>query len=264
MTHSATAITETLLKHKPQTVNILGVRINNVTMTETLALLEAMALNGKAYQVVTVNPEFIMMAQSDEPFRQVLNNASLSIPDAIGVVWASRLLGKPILERVAGVDVVENFARVAERNKLRLFLLGASPGIAERAAAKLQEQNPGLIIAGIHAGSPRTEEEQAICQRIQAAAPHVLLVAYGPPQQDLWIARNLHRFNTPIIGIGVGGTFDFIAGVVVRAPRCIQRVGLEWLHRLIHQPWRWRRMLTLPHFGMSILLQCLIKNSYRP
>jgi N-acetylglucosaminyldiphosphoundecaprenol N-acetyl-beta-D-mannosaminyltransferase len=124
--------------------------------------------------------------------------------------------------------------------------------VAEKTAAILSAENPGLIIAGTYAGSPSIREEDEICSRIEAAHPHILLVAYGPPRQDLWISRTMPRLRVPV-AIGVGGSFDFVAGVAVRAPRWMRSAGLEWLHRLIREPWRWRRMLTLPRFAVAVI-----------
>ncbi|HUI64930.1 MAG TPA: WecB/TagA/CpsF family glycosyltransferase [Bacteroidota bacterium] len=232
--------------------NILGVRIHNISLSETLSALEEMALSGRPHHVMTVNPEFIMIAQENQEFRDVLSRTALSLPDGIGVLLAARMFGSPLKERVAGVDTVTQFARIAARRNIRVFLLGAAPGVAEAVAHRLQTDNPGLQIAGTYAGSPDPKEEEEICRKIEAAHPHVLLVAYGPPRQDLWIARTAHRLKIPV-AIGVGGTFDFIAGVVTRAPVWMQRAGLEWLFRLAQEPRRWRRMLTLPRFAVAVL-----------
>ncbi|MBN1967050.1 MAG: WecB/TagA/CpsF family glycosyltransferase, partial [Anaerolineae bacterium] len=134
----------------------------------------------------------------------------------------------------------------------RLFLLGAAPGVAERTAAVLECDYPGLQIAGTYAGSPAPQEEEAIIERVNASGADILFVAYGAPRQDDWIARNRERLNVRV-AMGVGGSFDFIAGVVPRAPRWMQQIGLEWLFRLIRQPWRWRRMLRLPRFIWAVL-----------
>ena len=233
-------------------VNILGVRVHLVTMKKTLALLETMAKSGKSHHVVTVNTEFIMTAQQNELFREVLNNASLALPDGIGIVWAASLLGQPMAERVPGVDVVEQFSAVAQRHQLRVFFLGAAPGVAETVAQRMQEKYPGFIVAGTYSGSPHLNEEAEIYKRIEEAAPHALFVAYGSPQQDLWIARNLPRLKVPI-AMGVGGTFDFIAGIAIRAPLWIRNMNLEWLHRVIYQPWRWRRALAHPRFALAVV-----------
>jgi N-acetylglucosaminyldiphosphoundecaprenol N-acetyl-beta-D-mannosaminyltransferase len=240
-------------------LDILGVRVHSVTLKDTLQALDSMASDGGTYHVVTVNPEFIMTARSHDRFRTILNEASIALPDGMGIVWASRLLGGAIAERVTGVDVVYQFAGIAARRGYRLYLLGAAPGVAEQAASVLQRQNPDLQIAGTYAGSPREDENEEICSRILAASPHVLLVAYGSPQQDLWIKRNRERLKVPV-SIGVGGTFDYIAGVIPRAPRVFQRLGLEWLYRLTRQPERWRRMLVLPHFALLVFRSALAGN----
>jgi N-acetylglucosaminyldiphosphoundecaprenol N-acetyl-beta-D-mannosaminyltransferase len=260
VTSSTGLLNQVLARKKHRSIDILGVRVDDVTLSEALPLLEAMVLDGNAHQVVTVNSEFIMTAQTNPAFRDVLNKASLALPDSIGVVWASRLLGHPLTERVAGVETVERLAMIAQRKKMRVFLLGAAPGVADLAAERLREQLPGLIIAGTYSGSPQPEEEFKICGLIEAADPQILFVAYGAPNQDLWIARNLHRFTPPIVAVGVGGTLDYIAGVAVRAPQWMQRVGLEWLHRLIHEPHRWRRMLALPKFCLAVFQQRVKKD----
>lgn len=243
-------------------VTILGIRVHDISAREAIDQLVLMARGADSHHVVTVNPEYVMIAQRNRQFRQVLNNAALSLPDGSGLLWAIRAAGTPLRERVTGIDTVEAFAARAAQHGLRLFLLGAAEGVAEKAARMLCQKHPGLIIAGTYAGSPSPEEEDEICERIRRAQPDVLLVAYGAPQQDLWIARNLKRLKVPV-AMGVGGTFDFIAGVSVRAPRWMQQCGLEWLHRLIREPYRWRRMLALPRFVVAVLRERLSGQSAR-
>ena len=194
-----------------------------------------------------------MAAQSDPEFMAILRDADLCLPDGIGLLWASRVLGSPLRERVAGSDLAPAVAGEAARRGWRLFLLGATEGVAGQTASVLKSRYSNLIVAGTFAGSPASDHDEAIAARIRAARPDILLVAYGAPAQDKWIARNRPHLHVPVM-IGVGGAFDFIAGVVVRAPRWVQSLGLEWLHRLIHQPWRWRRMLALPKFVWLVLL----------
>lgn len=230
----------------------MGVPVDNVTEEEALAKIEAFIENGRPHQVVTVNPEFIVAARNDTNFFQVLKGADLSLPDGVGLLWATRFLGKPLCERVAGVDTVRRIASLAAERRYRLFLLGAEEGVAEATAMRLEGENPGLKVAGTYAGSPDPKEEEAIVEMIRAARPHVLLVAYGAPQQDLWVHRNLRRLGVPV-AMGVGGAFDFISGKAKRAPGWMQRLGLEWLYRLLHEPWRWRRMLALPKFVWLVI-----------
>jgi len=241
---------------RPGTVDILSVHVSRVTMSQTLAIMERMVLSGDSHHVVTVNPEFIMTALGNAEFRDILNSADLAIPDGMGIVLASRLLGKPVAERVTGVDLVEQFAVVAAGKGFRLFLLGAAPGVADRAAEVLKQACSGLVIAGTYSGSPRPAEEAEICRRILEARPDVLLVAFGSPKQDLWIARTSERLNVPV-SIGVGGSLDYIAGVVRRAPKWMRNLGLEWFYRLMNQPERWRRMLVLPEFAARVTVQRL-------
>jgi len=235
-------------------LTLLGTRVDLVTPAEALRLMRQFATDGDVHHIITLNPEFIMAARNDDAFRSVIEKADLVLPDGIGVIWASRLYGHPLRERVTGVDTVRALARFAAEHHLRPFLLGAAPGVAEEAARILQAENPGLEIAGTYVGSPRIDEEDAIVSLVRAARPDFLFVAYGAPKQDLWIARNSERLHVPL-SMGVGGTFDFIAGKAQRAPAWMQRAGIEWLHRLIQEPWRWRRMLALPRFALWVLIE---------
>ncbi len=238
--------------------NILGVRADNVNYDQALSLIEGFVQSGSPHQVVTVNPEFIVAAQSDDDFRNILNASPLALPDGVGLLWAARFLGHPLQERVTGTDSVQRIAALAAQRGHSLFLLGAAPGVAVATAARLCEMYPGLRIVGTHAGSPALEKEDEIVGLIQRAKPDVLFVAYGAPAQDKWIARNLERLGVPV-AMGVGGAFDFISGRTKRAPRWLQRLGLEWLHRLYREPWRWRRMLALPKFVWLVVRERLAK-----
>lgn len=236
-----------------RSTRILGVRVDDVTYEEALEQVAQSIESRVACQIATVNVEFIMEARRNAAFRRVLNDAGLCVPDGTGVLWAARRLGRPIQERVAGVDLVERIAAQGSDRGWRVYFLGAAPGVAERAAAELGARFGGLQVAGCHAGSPRRAEEDEIVKQIQDADVDVLLVAYGAPRQDLWIARNQARTGVPV-AIGVGGAFDFIAGVARRAPAWVQRARLEWLHRLLREPWRLRRQLAIPQFMLMVLL----------
>jgi N-acetylglucosaminyldiphosphoundecaprenol N-acetyl-beta-D-mannosaminyltransferase len=222
-----------------------------VTFDQALASIEDFIADGRPHQVVTVNPEFVMAAQSDDQFRHIINSSALALPDGVGLWWASRILGRPLSGRIPGVDLVEQLAAQSGHRGYRLYFLGAMPGVADRAVEVLSARYPGLIVAGTYGGSPRIEDEAAIIERVRDTRPHVLFVAYGAPAQDRWIARNMDRLGVPVC-IGVGGSFDYIAGIYPRAPRWLRRMGLEWLHRLSTQPWRWRRMLALPRFAWRV------------
>ena len=237
----------------PTSISILGVPVHEVTTEETLALIDRFVHEKTPRQICTINPEFIMTAQHDAEFRRILNQSALNIPDGIGVVWAAKRAGHPLRERVAGSDLVGQIADRAQRTGWRIFLLGALEGVASQAAVILQGRYPQVQIVGTHAGSPRVEEETEIVARIQSAGVDVLLVAYGAPRQDKWIARNLERTGVSV-AMGIGGSLDFIVGRQKRAPRWMQGLGLEWSYRLLREPWRWRRQLALPKFVWHILL----------
>jgi N-acetylglucosaminyldiphosphoundecaprenol N-acetyl-beta-D-mannosaminyltransferase len=234
-------------------MRILGVRVDCLDMARAVDAIGRMVEEGGPTRLVaTVNPEFVMRARVDDQFREVLESASLCLPDGIGVVWAMRRQGCPQYERVSGSDLVPRLAGLCAGRGWRPFLLGSRPGVAAEAACRLERDNPGLRVAGVHAGSPLPEDDEESLRRIVAVRPDVLLVAYGAPQQELWIARNRDRLAVPV-AIGVGGTFDFLAGRVRRAPRWLRELHLEWLWRLARQPARMRRMAVLPAYALAVL-----------
>jgi len=195
-----------------------------------------------------------MAAQKNHEFRHAINKSALTVADGIGVVWATRFVGFPTPERITGTDTLVALAKRCAEKSYRLYLLGAAPGVAEQAGERLQELAPELQIAGAYAGSPSPDEVDVIIERIHAANADILCVAYGAPAQDLWIYNNLSRLPTAI-AMGVGGAYDFLSGRQRRAPQLMQRMGLEWLYRLYREPWRWKRMLALPHFFIQVLVR---------
>ncbi len=224
-----------MIETSPKTCNFFGVRVDDVTWDEMLLCIEDFIAQGEPRQIVTVNPEFVMEARRDPQFRAIINNAALALPDGVGLLWAGRMLGQPLRERVTGSDGVPRIAQRAAAKGWRLFLLGAAAGVAQEAARKLEGRYTGLEVVGTFAGSPAAEEEEHIVGLVRRAQPQVLFVAYGHPRQDKWIARNLERLGVPVC-MGVGGAFDFITGRVPRAPLWMQRAGLEHFYRLLRQP----------------------------
>ena len=237
-------------------VEVLGVPFDDFPAEDAISLMARWVANepGILHQVVTANPEFLVAARRDARFREVLRGADLATPDGVGVLLGSRILGHPIRHRVTGVDLVEGLAARRDE-RFSLFLLGAAPGIAAKAADRLRQRFPGVLIPGVWEGSPRAEDFDQILQKLNAARPSILLVAYGAPRQDIWIDE--HRTELAacgiVIAIGIGGALDYVAGAVPRAPRWIRRIGFEWLYRLVRQPWRWRRQLALPLFALLII-----------
>jgi len=239
----------------PEAISILNIPIHAVTMAQTLALVEQYMAEPRLHQIATVNPEFVMTAQNDADFRHILQSADLCLPDGVGLLYAARRQGRPLPERVPGSELVYHLAELAAAKGWPLFLLGAAPGVAEEAAHTLGERYPGLPIAGTHAGSPAVEENDAIVRRINDSGAALLFVAYGAPKQDKWIDRNRDNLPAVRVALGVGGSLDFITGRSVRAPQWAQDMGLEWLHRLYKEPWRWRRMLALPRFAWRVFFE---------
>ncbi|MGH7912570.1 MAG: WecB/TagA/CpsF family glycosyltransferase [Candidatus Dormibacteraceae bacterium] len=202
--------------------------------------------------VVTVNPEFLMRARKDPAVRRALGGATVRLADGSGVVWALRRRGRPAT-RVAGADLVPPLATALAGPGYSLYLLGAGPGVAETAASRLRARHPTLQIVGAEAGSAREADDEAQAARVRASGADLLLVAFGAPKQELWIARNRDRLGVGV-AIGVGGTLDFLAGRVRRAPPTWRRAHLEWTWRLLREPWRARRMAVLPGFALLVLL----------
>jgi len=237
-----------------ESVDILGVRIHRISYAQTVELVQRMVGSGKSHHVVTVNPEIVMAAHRNAGYRDVLNGATLSIPDGVGILYASSILGSPLRERIAGSDLTESICALSPQHHFSVFLLGAADGVAERTAEILADKYPGIRIRGTFAGSPSPDDEEDIRERINAVNPDFLFVAFGSPAQEFWIARNLAALDVSV-AIGIGGTFDFISGRTVRAPQWVRSMGMEWLHRLLREPKRWRRMLVLPRFALKCVSQ---------
>lgn len=233
-----------------QRVEVLGIEVDNVSLEEACFRVEQFINAARFALVVTANPEIIMLARRDPEFMDIIRQADLVTADGTGVVWAGKWLGTPFRERVAGVDLVEALLARAREKGWLIFLLGAKPGVAEKAARRLQEMFPGIAIAGTHHGYFREDEEPLAL--IKAAKPHLLLVGMGMGRQEKWVWRN-RRHLAGTVCIGVGGTLDVLAGEVKRAPRLWRRLGLEWLYRLLQEPWRIRRLLVLPAYVGKVI-----------
>jgi N-acetylglucosaminyldiphosphoundecaprenol N-acetyl-beta-D-mannosaminyltransferase len=239
---------------------ILGVPVDPLPLAGVLERLSEWLAQpwGGLRHIVTVNPEYIVAAQRDPAFAAVLRGSALATADGVGVVLAARLLGLPYGPRVTGVDLVEGVAGIADE-RCRMFLLGAAPGVAELAAERLSARHPRIHLVGCYSGSPDASEFPEIERRIAETQPTVLLVAFGHPRQDLWISeyRETLAAHGILLSAGVGGAFDYLSGRVRRSPRWLRRLGLEWLYRLVFQPWRWRRQLALPVFVWLVLRERL-------
>lgn len=270
-------------------VEILGVRIDALSRSEAIKIAAGFLEEKKASLIFTPNPEIVVMAQKDRGLMEILNcRSSLNLPDGAGLLWAAKFnslivpaapaafkraviflqwlftlclipfypkyLCSPLPERVSGVDFACDLARLSAKNRSRLFLLGGAPTVAERVALKLQTEILNLRIAGVHSGTPG--ETQNIIEAANRSKADVILVAFGAPKQEKWLSQNINS-TACRIGMGVGGTFDFIAGVRKRAPLWMQKSGLEWLFRLATEPGRFRRQLAIPVFVWLVLKQKL-------
>jgi len=235
-------------------VSLLGVPIDPLTQAEAVEWVAAALTVGQPRVVVSVNPERIMHALRDPQFGAVLRDADLSLADGAGVLWAARRLGQPLPARVAGVDFLLAVAARGASEGWRFFFLGGEPGVAEEAGAALRAAFPGFQLAGTFGGSSDQKDDEASTAAVRASGAQLLFVAYGAAGEEAWLARNLGRTGA-VVGMGVGGAFDFISGRARRAPRFMREHGLEWLHRLSRQPWRWRRMLALPQFVVRVMAQ---------
>lgn len=229
-------------------VDVLGVAFDNVTLDEAVDRAMALLEQEGPHMAATPNPEIVQCAQKDRELSDILAGADLVLPDGIGIVQAAKILGRPLKGRVPGIDFAAALMdKMAEAGK-RLFLLGAAPGVAEQAAANLQADHPGLVVCGVHDGY--FKEDEPVVQKIRDARADVVFVCLGFPKQEKWIAAHGADTGARLL-IGLGGSLDVFAGKVERAPEGFQKLGLEWLYRLMKQPSRIGRMAKLPLFPLS-------------
>jgi len=235
-----------------RTVEVLGVPIASLTMREAVEQVEEYMERRSGVLVATANAEMLMRAAQDAALKEILNRAALVVPDGAGTVWAAHYLGYEMPERVAGYDLAQELLQRSPAKNHRVFFFGAAPGIAEKAKAKAEQLYPGIQIVGVRNGFFTEADDQAIVKQIQAAHPDLLLAALGVPKQEKWLAAHQAELGVPV-SIGVGGTFDVMAGVMKRAPRWVQRAKLEWLFRGMLQPKRAGRLLALPRFVLKVM-----------
>ena len=222
---------------------VLGVAFDNVTMEQAAELGGKMLQEDRFHYVVTPNPEFILAAEKDESFRAVLNAADLVIPDGIGVIYSAKILGTPLAERVPGIEFSAKMLEKLNEMGGRLFLLGAKPGVAEKAGENICAQYPNIVLCGTQDGYFKDEEE--VILKVAAAKPDLLFVCLGAPKQEKWMAH-WGQHTGAKMAIGLGGCLDVYAGNVERAPEAWQKLGMEWAYRLKKEPKRIGRMAKLP------------------
>lgn len=255
-------------------IDIAGVKLDAVRYQDVLAAMEVFVhQKHKKHIIVTPNPEMIVYADKHPSFKKILNTASMAVPDGIGILWAAHYLSLPksksrfverlrVLKtlfqvlfrsksiyktfpmRVTGTDLLYKIVDESQKTGWRIFFLGAGPGVGDVAIERLLQKYPQAIFAGSFAGTPAESHEDELCGRISQAQPDILFVAYGSPAQEEWIYRNLHKLNSVKVALGVGGAIDFAAEKAKRAPKLLQKFGLEWCWRLITQPSRFKRIWT--------------------
>lgn len=226
-------------------IRVLNIDFDNITLEDAVRRVMAYTQAGKTAVVVTPNPEISEQCSHDPVLLQTVQSADMALPDGIGVIYASRILGRPLRGRVTGYDLSHALLPELAHAGKRLYLLGAKPGIAEAAAEKMRALTPGLMICGTHDGY-FTDDDEAV-EAINAARADVVFVALGSPRQELWMQSSREKLR-PCVMLGLGGTLDGFAGTTRRAPAFFIRFNLEWFYRLLRQPWRFRRMLKLPRY----------------
>lgn len=286
-------------------VTLLDIPFDCLTQAQVLSAIEQRVKEGKQTRIVTINPEFLLEARRNSEFKEVLKTADLHLADGIGILWATHFLQRkplfptvykavprvyslfqcfytllllpftkkvsqdPLPERVTGSDLFIPLIRQLTQSNERIFLLGAAPGVAEKTARIIKSQVNGANIVGYYSGSTQKEEAQKIISIINDSKATALFVAYQFPAQDIWIAQYLPRLHQVKVAIGVGGTFDFIAGSshiehnnskTKRAPHWIRVLNLEWLWRLITQPYRWKRIFNATYKFIATIFQAKIRS----
>lgn len=269
---------------------ILKVRFDSITLKQATETVVQWTQDDEQRYVTTPNPEILLKAQKNRLYRKILNRSDLNIADGIGILWAAKYLkitkntktrGAKIIkwvlsllaiaifppyirtvlpERVTGADLMQNVCKEGQKCGLKVFLLGAGKGVAEKVKKILEEKYKKLEIVGTFAGSPQEKDRKKIIELIGNSGANILFVAFGAPEQELWIKENIKKFKNVKVAMGIGGTFDYIAGIKKRAPSWMRQLGLEWVYRLLQQPSRIARIFDATiRFPLAILKGAKIK-----
>ena len=243
-----------------QKVNILGVQISSITNDDLLAAFTSNILHKEKKQVCITPVNSVLAAVKSEQVKTIYNNADYVLCDGMPLKWASSFLNTPIKERITGLDLLPNLVKLCSKNDFSIFLLGASPGVGDKLKDIILNQYPQAKIVGVYVPpfmtTFTTEENNTIISAVNAASPDVLLVSLTAPKQDIWIANNKDALNATLL-VGIGGAFEVMAGLAKRAPKWVQKAGLEWLYRFIQEPKRLfrRYFIEAPLFIPLIIKQ---------
>lgn len=241
-------------------LKIFNLRVDNITLDEATIIVEKFLMEDKLKVIYTPNTEIVMAAKEDKKIRDIINDGDLVTPDGIGLIYGSRIKKKPLKERVTGFDLSIKILEIANEKGYSLFLLGGKEGVAKAAGENIIKKYPNIKLVGYHhgyfkgshIGHNNHEEELSIIHRINEVKPDIIFVGLGFPKQEIWIDTNKKRLKSKVI-IGNGGTMDILSGNAKRAPEVFQKLGLEWLYRLIKEPSRIRRQMVIPKFMLYIL-----------
>lgn len=249
-------------KKELNTVKIAGLDLISTSEKRLLAFLAPRVVENRKTFVTTPNSEFLVFARHNPWFNAILKKTDVAIPDGVGLIWASRILGQPIKERISGTDLMKKICQKAAKKKWSVYLIGGQPGVAKETLVILKKRYPGLrgwaktgpkleLMKGNW--SPKAKQEvKKIVKEINTKKPDLLFVAFGMGKQEKFIWDNWDKLKVKL-GMGVGGAFDYISKQVPRAPKWLRNLGLEWLYRLFHQPWRWKRQLRLIEFVWLVI-----------
>ncbi len=235
-----------------KSVKIFGVRIDRVDMDEAFNRFLVLLNRERTAVIYTPNTEMVMMAEKDKEFKDILNSADLIIPDGIGLIHASKIHHLGLTERVPGIELMDRILKYCNATRRSVFFFGGKPGTADLAAQKILEKYPNIVVKGTENGYFSPEDENRIIDNINEAKPDVLFVALGAPKQEMWIAKYRKILNAHV-SMGIGGSLDVYAGNVKRAPVIFQKLGIEWMHRLLKEPSRIGRMMALPKFMIKVI-----------
>lgn len=235
-------------------IKIYGINIHDTTLDESTQEVEKYLRGDKLRTICTPNTEIVMAAKNDSKLKSIINEADLIIPDGIGLIYASKIKKKPLKERVTGFDLSIRLLEIGNQNGYSIYLLGGKDGVAKAAGENIKRDYPNIVVVGTHNGYFDSKEELKLIDEINSKKPDIIFVGLGFPKQDIWINENKDRIHGKVI-IGHGGVMDILAGNVKRAPEIFQRLGLEWLYRLIQNPSRIKRQLVLPKFMLEVIFK---------
>ncbi|WP_127836929.1 WecB/TagA/CpsF family glycosyltransferase [Clostridium prolinivorans] len=240
-------------------IHMLGCYIDALTMDETIEKIKQIIKSKKYTQHVVINASKAVLMQKDKKLTEIINNCELINADGQSIVWASKLLGKPLPERVTGIDLFNNLVKEAAKEGYRIYFFGAKEEVVKRVVEIYKEKYPNLNIAGYRNGYFKEDESLQIAEQIRNSRPDILFVAFSSPKKEYWINEYLKIMKVPFV-MGVGGSFDVVAGVTKRAPKWMQNLGLEWFYRFIQEPRRmWRRYII----GNFKFVKLVLKSKFR-